>query len=78
VSPDRQEFVLEHGSKGLPIDFEVEGFTIQGKVKGLSQASILVNGEVKAQSGHDGTFTIQKMKPGSYEFHVLAGTLKVN
>lgn len=73
VSPDRQAIVLGHGSATLPKSFEVEGFTIQGRVKGHSGANILVNGVLKATSGHDGTFSIPNVKPGSYEFEVTAG-----
>jgi hypothetical protein len=73
VNPDRMAVELDHASVELKSHFEVEGFTVQGRVKGLSGATILVNGEARATSGHDGTFTIAKMKPGIYEFEVVAG-----
>jgi len=77
VNPDRLDVDLGHSSMELSPAFEVEGFTVQGRVKGHSGASVLVNGELKAKSGHDGTFTIAKMKPGTYEFEVTAGNFKL-
>lgn len=55
--------------------FEVDGFTVLGKVKSLkgSVATILVDGKVRATSGQDGSFSIPKMKQGTYEFEVMAG-----
>lgn len=73
MSPDRQEVTLDHASAKLSKTFEVEGFTVQGRVKGHSGAKIFVNGVEKAVSGHDGTFSIANVKPGSYEFEVVAG-----
>ncbi len=52
---------------------QVEGFTVMGRVKGHSGASIFINGVLKATSNHDGTFSIPNMKPGQYEFEVTAG-----
>lgn len=75
VNPANLDFELLHSSKQLTPNFEVEGFTVNGRVKGLSGASILINGEIKATSGHDGTFSIVKMKPGTYEFEVNAGII---
>ncbi|CAL8114222.1 unnamed protein product [Orchesella dallaii] len=72
VTPNLLNFELGHSSLKLEPNFEVEGFTVQGLVKGPPGASIVVNGEVRATSGHDGTFTIQRMKPGTYEFEVNA------
>lgn len=77
VNPTHLNFELGHSSLQLEPNFEVEGFTVNGRVKGLSGASVLVNGEVKATSGHDGTFTIARMKPGSYEFEVMAGKIVI-
>jgi len=73
VNPDRLDIQLKHAPLELVNGFEVEGFTVLGKVKGLSGATILVNGEAKATSGHDGSFSIPKMKPGTYEFEITAG-----
>lgn len=73
VTPGNLDFELGHSSLQLKPNFEVEGFTVMGKVKGLPGASILVDGENKATSGHDGKFSIAKMKPGTYEFEVTAG-----
>jgi len=75
VNPDRMAVEVGHSSMELTTAFEVEGFTVQGKVRGHAGASVLVNGEVRATSGHDGAFTIAKMKPGVYEFEVMAGNV---
>ena len=64
---------MKHESLVLPTKFQVEGFTVQGRVKDLSGASVLVNGKVQAVTGSDGTFNIARMKPGTYEFQVVSG-----
>lgn len=78
VSPTHLNFELEHATKQLAPNFEVEGFTVQGRVKGLSGASIMIDGELKATAGHDGTFSIPKMKAGTYEFEVNAGIICIS
>lgn len=77
MSPTVQEILLEHGSAHLPKAFEVQGFTVQGKVKGHSGAKVFVNGVMKATSGHDGSFSIANMKAGTYEFEVTAGSQSI-
>lgn len=73
LSPDRLEFELKHQSVQLEKGFEVEGFSVNGKVTNIVGASVIVNGEVRAKSGTNGEFTISKMKPGTYDFEVTAG-----
>jgi len=75
VSPERVDISLNHHSIELA-GFEVDGFTVLGKVKGPPGATISVIGEVRATSGDDGSFSIPKMKQGTYDFEIKAGKIK--
>ena len=70
VVPPNLDLEVKHESLLLKTNFQVEGFTVQGRVKDLAGATILVNGKVEAVSKSDGTFSLPRMKPGTYNFEV--------
>ncbi|GFO10962.1 nodal modulator 1 [Plakobranchus ocellatus] len=72
VEPGKFSFKVEHGSVVLQKQFEVAGFSVNGKVldkengAGIASAAILINGKKQTVSGSDGAYSLENMKTGTY------------
>lgn len=78
VSPSVKEFTVEHGSIEFKEKFQVQGFSVSGKVftgikgKPLSGAKILLDNKEEALTDQDGVYHLDNMKAGSYRLDVQA------
>jgi protocatechuate 3,4-dioxygenase beta subunit len=71
VSPGTISVEVSNADVNLGNAFEATGFSLSGKVvhsdgTGVSNASILVNGEERTQTDSNGEYTLTKLTPGSY------------
>lgn len=71
VSPEFLDVSLGHGNALVAEPFQVMGFSIQGRVidvssNGLEGATISLNGQDKAVTRADGTYTLERMTTGKY------------
>ncbi|KAK3770676.1 hypothetical protein RRG08_037868 [Elysia crispata] len=72
VEPGKFSFKVEHSSVVLQKQFEVAGFSVNGKVldkengAGIANAAVLINGKQQTKSGPDGAYSLENMKTGTY------------
>lgn len=85
ISPSFIEAEIKTDDKKLSQAFEINGFTANGRValspqnkKGVSGATIKVNGKVEATTDADGGFTLKNIKEGIYTIQVIAKDLQFN
>ncbi|CAG7829680.1 unnamed protein product [Allacma fusca] len=71
VTPEKLNFEVKHESLKLKTNFQEEGFTMKGVVKEVGAGAVIfVNGKQVTTTGEDGSFSIAKMKPGTFEFKI--------
>lgn len=78
VIPSKVSFKLGHHSLLLEEKFQVQGFSVGGRVlasangKGIDGARVLLNGRQEAETRPDGQFHLENMKAGTYSVQVIA------
>ncbi|XP_037561921.1 nodal modulator 2-like [Dermacentor silvarum] len=78
IAPRQAVFSVKHGSHRFPSKFQVQGFSVSGKVRvsekgpGVPQAEVFLGGSRAATTDASGTFHLENMKAGQYVIHVKA------
>lgn len=78
IAPRQVVFSVKHGSHRFPNKFQVQGFSVSGKVQvseggpGVPQAEVFLGGSRAATTDASGTFHLENMKAGQYVIHVKA------
>ncbi|XP_014667742.1 PREDICTED: nodal modulator 3-like isoform X2 [Priapulus caudatus] len=76
VVPAKLAFTVEHSSLVLSDIFQVQGFSVSGKVvasksgPGVEGAAISINGKQQALTNKDGIYHLDSMRTGTYTFAV--------
>lgn len=71
IEPIKQLLEIRHSSKTQEFQFQVNRFSIQGKVVdtkgfGISNVTISLDGEEKAKTDQEGNYLLEKVKSGTY------------
>lgn len=80
--PKSQDFVVSHGSVVLPVEFQIKGFTVSGRVLytpnglGVPHAYVLVNNQVKTETDKNGFFSLNSMQSGTYSVEAASDKLR--
>lgn len=78
VQPQSLDFTVKHGSVQLPIQFQVRGFGVNGRVlwsaggKPMEGVTVLLDNKVVTNTGPDGIFYLESMKAGNYKLQLQA------
>ncbi|XP_049269934.1 LOW QUALITY PROTEIN: nodal modulator 1-like [Rhipicephalus sanguineus] len=78
IAPRQAVFSVKHGGHRFPNKFQVQGFSVSGKVRvseegpGVPQAEVFLGGSRAATTDASGTFHLENMKAGQYVIHVKA------
>ncbi|KAL1445187.1 hypothetical protein MTO96_029294 [Rhipicephalus appendiculatus] len=78
IAPRQAVFSVKHGGHRFPNKFQVQGFSVSGKVRvseegpGVPQAEVFLGGSRAATTDGSGTFHLENMKAGQYVIHVKA------
>lgn len=85
ISPLSLEAEIKTDNEKLSEAFEINGFTASGRValsqqnkKGVSGASIKIDGKVVATTDADGNYLLKNIKEGTYTIQVTAANLEFN
>ncbi|KAK3103627.1 hypothetical protein FSP39_020627 [Pinctada imbricata] len=76
VRPEKLDFTVTHMPMVLQKSFQVEGFSVKGRVvnsqkgSGINNAKIYINSKLLTSTGVDGTYHLENMKAGTYQIHV--------
>lgn len=76
VLPGRLDIQVQHGPVTLKDIFQVEGFSVSGRVlnkaggAGVSGASVLVDGKAVSKTDASGMYHLENMKTGSYRLQI--------
>ncbi|XP_060065049.1 BOS complex subunit NOMO2-like [Ylistrum balloti] len=76
VLPGRLDIQVQHGPVTLKDIFQVEGFSVSGRVlnkaggAGVSGASVLVDGKAVSRTEADGMYHLENMKTGTYRLQI--------
>ncbi|XP_029831947.3 nodal modulator 3 [Ixodes scapularis] len=79
MAPKQAAFSVGHGSYRFPAKFQVQGFSVSGKVlespsgPGVAQAEVYLGGAKAATTDASGGFQLENMKAGQYVLQVRAG-----
>lgn len=71
IEPNKVLVEIRHGPKVREFQFQVNRFSIKGKVvdlqgKGISNVMISLDGEEKTKSDENGDYTLEKVRSGTY------------
>lgn len=83
VQPTELNFKVNHESVVLHQEFKITGFTISGTVYaskqggGLRGAKIYLNKRLVAITNNEGSYRIDNIKAGQYNFKIEAGKKKI-
>lgn len=78
MAPKQAAFVVGHGDYRFPSKFQVQGFSVSGKVwetasgPGITQAEVYLGNAKVATTDTSGTFHLENMKAGQYTLQVRA------
>lgn len=78
IAPRQAVFSVKHGGHRFPSKFQIQGFSVSGKVRvseegpGVPQAEVFLGGSRVATTDASGTFHLENMKAGQYVIHVKA------
>ncbi|KAH9371903.1 hypothetical protein HPB48_003515 [Haemaphysalis longicornis] len=78
IAPRHASFALSHAGHRFPKKFQVQGFSVSGKVRvseggpGVAQAEVFLGSSRVATTDATGTFHLENMKAGQYVLHVKA------
>ncbi|OWF46756.1 nodal modulator 1-like [Mizuhopecten yessoensis] len=76
VLPGRLDIEVQHGPVTLKEIFQVEGFSVSGRVltkaggAGVSGATVLVGGKTVSRTEADGLYHLENMKTGTYRIQI--------
>ncbi|XP_021915728.1 nodal modulator 1 isoform X3 [Zootermopsis nevadensis] len=82
VKPVEIDFTVEHESLKIATEFEVEGFSVSGRVvlqaggKGIEGAIVLLVGKTSSVTKEDGSYHLENLQAGSYILQVQARDMK--
>lgn len=82
-TPASHKFTVLHDSVNILQSFEVSGFSITGTVLNsvngmpLNNAAVYLNGQEIAKTNNNGKYTLEKIKTGNYNIHVVYGNYSV-
>lgn len=78
IAPRHASFSVKHAGHRFPKKFQVQGFSVSGKVRvsaggpGVAQAEVFLGSSRVATTDATGTFHLENMKAGQYVIHVKA------
>lgn len=78
IAPRHASFALSHAGHRFPKRFQVQGFSVSGKVRvseggpGVAQAEVFLGSSRVATTDTTGTFHLENMKAGQYVLHIKA------
>ncbi|UYV83027.1 hypothetical protein LAZ67_22001818 [Cordylochernes scorpioides] len=76
VSPPKYDLMVGSGSVNLPTKFQVQGFSVSGRVlrksqgPGVGGAQIYLDGREQATTDEQGLYHLENMRAGSYKLEV--------
>lgn len=85
ISPASIEAEIKRDNQQLGESFEVSGFSASGRVllsqqstKGISKATVKLNGKVVATTDASGGYALKNIKDGTYTIQIIATDLQFN
>lgn len=78
VQPQSLDFTVRHSSLQLQTQFQVKGFSVNGRVlwsaggKPMEGVTVLLDNKVVTKTGSDGVFYLESMKAGNYKLQLQA------